>query len=395
MKQQELYQKPSSIETENIIKANTELAVNQYATISAIKGNQFGREVFSAVLQFKDLAKFLEVFPEVQRTASIRKISQIKTYIMSYLEDKTNLRFFSGITVTARGNVFYDSNTKTVAIDTVSSKLSINDGQHRYGGVLATIEELNRKLSKARSKEQHDLYQRYLKELNEMVIPVVLFNSISEEEEKQLFYDLNSLSTRPSRSSTIRLSQSDLFSKLAREIARENHYLLKYGVEYHKMSIHQNNPNTILLTSVYDFCRGLYHQELKVNSEFLTEKNYANTKKRVATTLDKMFKVLPQDLHVKDKYVTSRSYTLRGICRFIYECQNDLTIKDEHIYKAIEKINWHQDILYWSSYGGSESPTGSLQFGGHGEGGVLSIYTALKVALEDVLQDEQEAANKI
>lgn len=148
MTQKELYQKPGSLETEGIIKANTELTINQYATIAAIKGQQFGREVFSAVLQFKDLAKFLRVFPEVQRTTSARKITQIKTYILSYLEDKTNLRFFPGITVTARGNVFYDYNTKTVAIDTVSSKLSINDGQHRYYGILATIDELKKKYRK-------------------------------------------------------------------------------------------------------------------------------------------------------------------------------------------------------------------------------------------------------
>jgi len=378
----EYLQKPKSLETEAIVKSNTEMKVAEYATISGIKGYQFGREIFSAVLKFKDLEKFLQVFPEVQRTASGRKIGQIKNYILSGIEDRSNLRFFNGVTVTTRGSLFYDEQDKSIAIDISSSKLSINDGQHRTFAIAAAIQELKRRIAKGRNKDIQELNKRYLEELSEMMIPLTIFNNISEDMEKQLFHDINNLQSRPSKSSTIRLSQNDLLSRMARELSETNHYLLKYGVEYNKMSISGQNLNTVLLTTVYIFCKNMFRQELRNNSDFITDKNYENCKQIVNDTMNKMFKALPQDLHIKNKYILSRGYALRSIADFIYEKSRDITINEDSIYEAISKVNWNLDINFWSSYGAMLSEKGHIIFGGHDQGGLLGVKKACEYELE-------------
>ena len=71
---------------------NTDLEKGYFATLSAIKGVQFGREVYSSMIRFKDLADFLEIFPEVQRDIIPRKVASIRRYILT---EEDNIRFFS------------------------------------------------------------------------------------------------------------------------------------------------------------------------------------------------------------------------------------------------------------------------------------------------------------
>lgn len=377
-KNKELFKSPHTVEVQDIVKARTQhdLTVNNFATISAIKGDQFGREVFISLVPFKDLMDFLQVFPNVQRSIIKRRVGTIKNYVLSGIENTDLMRFFSAITVTCKGHMFYSDDTKKVAIDTAHSKLSVNDGQHRFYGISEAIRELRGRVNNGRTEEIKQTSRENLYKLERMVIPLVMFNQISEREEKQLFFDLNNLAQRPSRSATIRLAQTDLTSRLAREIATENKYMIHYGVEMDKTSIHENNPNTILLTTIYKCIRLLYWNEFKKNSQFLNEDNYLDVKKSVHETFNNLFFSLPHDVNVKGKYLVEKSYTLKGIIKFIYKCRNDLTILEEDIFNTISKVNWKTDMEYWSVYGANLSRTGSLVFTS-AEGGVLAVYECL------------------
>lgn len=357
-------------------KRRNDLSISHMATISGIKGKQFGREVFSAVLKFKDLMEFLQVFPEVQRDIIPRRVAKIKNYVLSGITDLSSMRFFSGITVTARGNVFYDEGTQKIAIDTRRSRLSINDGQHRFYGISEAIRELQGKINKAKDKETIENLKELLENLREMVIPIVIFNNISETEEKQLFHDLNNLAQRPSRSATIRLAQTDIFSRLARELAEENRYLKHYGIEFNKMSIKSNNPNTILLTTVYAMIKQLYWDEYKFDNNFINEKNYKQYKTDIGKTFNELFYHLPHDIDTKGKYILERNYALKGIAKFIHHARYNLKIDDKETFEAIQKVNWTSDAKYWGMYGGFLSHTGLLQFSGNGEGGITSVQSA-------------------
>lgn len=372
--QRDLFSNPMH-EVEEMVK-NHDLKVSQFATLSAIKGKQFGHEIFATVIKFKDLMDFLQVFPEVQRDIVPRRVAKIRNYILSGIEDSTNMRFFPAITVTARGSIFYDESAKQVAIDTNESKLSINDGQHRFYGISEAIRELQGRLNRNKDEVSRSQIRYYIEELKNMVLPMTIFNNLTEQEEKQLFHDTNNLSARPSRSANIRLVQTDRIAKIAREIATENKYMKHYGVEFNKMSIHKNNPNTILLTTIYNMIKLMFWKNYMADYDFINAKTYTYYKEKVDATFTELFFVLPPDLDTKEKYILEKNYALRGIAKFIHYCRYEQQgITDEVMFKAIKNVDWTMNIDTWSLYGAFLSPTGKLQFGGNGEGGINGVMS--------------------
>ncbi|WCF11559.1 DGQHR domain-containing protein (plasmid) [Paenibacillus thiaminolyticus] len=355
-----------------------DLSVDNFATISGIRGKQFGREIYSTVIKFKDLMTFLEVFPEVQRDASIKRVTAIKKYILSGLQEqeeskgKSIMRFFSAITVTARGHVFYDESTQRVAIDTRKSKLSVNDGQHRFLGISEAIRTLSAKINRLNDGEEKDRVYAMFVELQEMVIPIVIFNGISEAEEKQLFHDLNNLAQRPSRSATIRLAQTDLHSKLSRELAEHNRFLNTYGVEMDKMSIHKSNKNLVLLTSVHY----LVNELIRASGDPITKESYSYHKTAISGIIDSIFESLPEDVNVKGRYLIEKNYAIKGIANFVAQAKYEQKLSDDIIYKAIKETDWTLNLAYWSKYGATEGKNNGILFAG-GEGGVRAVMECL------------------
>ena len=378
----QLYNEPMQ-EVEQMLKAKREqdMKVQQFATLQGIKGSQFGHDIFTTLIKFKDLRTFLDVFPNVQRNTVARKVSKIKTYTISGVTDKSTMRFFPSVTATARGNVFYDESAKQLAIDTFNSKLSLNDGQHRHFGVCEALRELEGRSNKAKDQATRQQINDYIRELEEMVIPLTIFAGLNEIEESQLFYDTNAKAQRPSRSATIRLAQTDYIAKLSRELTEQNMYLKRYGVEMDKMSIQRNNSNFILLTTVYEFIKRLFWSEYKKDIDFLNSKNYGLYKTIVDNTLDMVFKNLPTDLHIKGKYLLEKNYALKGVAKFIHWAKLN-KIDDKDIMAAIKNEEWEMDSKHWYNYGGRLSEiNGILAFNG-GEAGISAVYNSLKNRVE-------------
>lgn len=386
MKNRELYKMPKSEETQRIIKSSVEeMEKNNYITISGFKGIQFNNEIFVAMLRFKDLAGFLEVFGEVQREVSNRKVSSIKNYIITGLHENEDFRFFPSLTVTSRGSIFYDESTRKIAIDTYKSKLSVTDGQHRFGGIKKAIEEIEFLMNKAKFNESIEVYRGMKEKLENMVMPLTIFNNLSEAQEKQLFYDLNNLAQRPSRSTTIKLSQTDGIALLARRISLENQYLKRYGVEMDKTSIHKNNENTILLTTIYAMIKNLlknnnYEKEIK---EFVKGNNdtFLNA---INEKFNSIFSILPKDMYIKKKYVFDKSYVLRGVASF-YADKESMQIPENTVLQAIGAVNWDNNIDVWKEFGAYASTSGIIMFSGASEGAARAIYKACEKELSKLI----------
>lgn len=361
---------------------DTNLEERTYATLKAIKGRQFGKDVYSSVIKFKDLENFLEIFPQVQRDIIPRKVGSLRRYILSGLEKNhsVNMRFFSAVTVTCKGNILYNEKDCKMAIDIYECKLSINDGQHRYESIRTAIEQLEQEFVKSNDKTKTARLKDWIDELKEMVIPVVIFDGLTVREESQLFHDLNNLQQRPSRNANIRLNQTDLFSRMARELAEENKYLVHYGVEVDKMSILGSNPNTILLSTIYASSKELLDSEYKYDHNFLNDNNYDSFKKRVSDTLDRLFFSLPSDINVKGRYLTEKSFVIKAICRFICHARThlDLQLTDDEIFETISTIDWTYNLKQWGLYGGVKGSTeGNIVFGGGTGGGFKAVYSLL------------------
>lgn len=374
------------MENEERVFGNTEVGTSlderTMATLSAVKGKQFGKDIYSSVIKFEDLDNFLTIFPEVQRDIMKRKVASLRRYILSGLDkdNGVNMRFFSAVTVTCKGNIFYSENQHRMGIDIYNSKLSINDGQHRFEAIRTAIQYLEKEFVRSKDKHKTARIKAWLEELKNMVVPVVIFDGLSQREEKMLFHDLNNLAQRPSRNANIRLNQTDEIAKMARELAHEHRYLTHYGVEMDKMSIHGNNNNTILLTTVYASIRELLDSEYKNNKNFLTDDNYGYYKKHIRETYDKLFFALPADIDVRGKYIIEKSFTLKAISRFISHARNhlDLQLDDNQIFDTISSIDWSYNLDVWGQYGGFHGADGNnIVFGGGTNGGFKAVYNIL------------------
>lgn len=379
----------------------TDLEQKQFAVLSAIKGTQFGKDVYSSVLKFNDLSEFLQIFPEVQRDIVQRKVNSIKRYILSGLEepdetDLTKIRFFSAVTVTCKATLYYDEKNMRCAIDTHRSKLSINDGQHRFQAISELIVKLENDFLRSKDKMRQAKLRKMISELKEMVIPIVIFDDLSDSEEKQLFHDLNNLAQRPSRNANIRLNQADMFSRIAREVSEENRYLSHYGVEMDRQSIAGKNENTILLSTIYASTKELMGLEFRhVNKQYKDE-DYESIKNFINDTFNNLFYSLPNDINVRGKYITDKSFTLKGIARFICHARNhlDMQMLDDEIFEIISSVNWKFEVDEWKEYGGVEGVDGNIIFGGGTGNGLKAVYNKLMKATEERKEAQEKAEKK-
>lgn len=376
----------------------TDLELKQFATLSAVKGTQFGKDVYSSVLKFNDLDSFLQIFPDVQRDIVPRKVRSIQRYIQSGLENPTevNMRFFSAVTVTCKATMYYDEKNMRCAIDTFRSKLSINDGQHRFEAIRQLIIKLEKDFLKSKDKMRQSKIRGMIEELKEMVIPVIIFDDLSDAEEKQLFHDLNNLSQRPSRNANIRLNQTDMFSQMARELATENRYLTHYGVEMDKMSISGNkNENTILLSTIYASSKEMLGLEFRHYDKVLKKENYDEMKAYISETFDKLFYVLPPDINIRNKYLIEKSFAIKAISRFICHARNhlDLQLSDESIFNIISGVDWTYNLSEWKEYGGIQGVDNNILFGGGAGAGLRGVYAKL-MSLAEVAKEIEDQAKK-
>lgn len=329
------------------------LSTDTFASIAGVRGKQFGKDVYSSMLKFKDLTSFLKTFPNVQRTINKARVGSVKRYILDGIVSKSgfSMKFFSSITVTCRGYIAYDQDKGAIHIDS-NSPMSINDGQHRVEGVSEAIRELSGMIARSKSTDERIYLNTKLQELQEMVMPMVIFNEITEDQEKQLFHDLNNLSRRPSKSANIRLSQVDLYARMAREIADNNKYFKYYGVEYDKQMLgKKDETKTFLLNTIYSSVKVLLSKRIADDRDFLNEENYEEVRNHVDDMFEKILFSLPSHMNKKNEYIICKSYVLSGICKFVSYANDNMLVEDkEKIYETIKKADWTYGI-HWLEFG--------------------------------------------
>lgn len=324
------------------------LSTGTITTIPGTKGKQFGKDIYTSLIRFKDLETFLAVFQKVQRKVDKKRVNLIAGYVLKGLEEG-NMSYLTALTATCRGNIFFNDSKQVIAIDT-SSHLSVNDGQHRFEGIKKAIAELKKEIRKTKAGEGKDILKEKLSYLEEMTIPIVIFANISESEEMQLFHDLNNLAKAPSKSVNLRFNQSNLYIRLAKELAEENGYLLSYGVDSENNTLSDKNPNFALLNTIANSICFLLLGKTQQNEGFLTLENFQEYKIMVNDSFDCIFGSLPSDITNRKKYLLGKAFALQGICKFIYNCKVNM-IPNELIFKTIEETEWRNNEI-WLNYGG-------------------------------------------
>jgi DNA sulfur modification protein DndB len=335
-----------------------------YVKLSGTEGTQFGRKFYNITLKFHELQEFLAVFKEVQRNIDREKVISISKYVLKGLRED-NMSFLTSITTTCRGDILYNHQKEEVSID-IESILSVNDGQHRFKGIVRAISVLEKELKAEEDKRKKFLISRKLEALKNMQIPVVIFAGITEDMERQLFHDLNQLAKRPTRSVSLKFNQTNLYTRVAKYLATNNEYFTKYGVEMEKTRLTDANPNTFLLSILTNSVSYLLTgTDKSASDDVLNEENYDEVRAYVESTFNKVFEVLPDDLNDHKKYVMNKSAVIQGIARFIY-LSKFAGVSEEDILLAIANTDFTINAP-WEEFGANRVD-GTVTFVGTGTG---------------------------
>lgn len=331
-------------------------------------GNQFGKDVYITLIPFKLIDRFLVVFPEVQRKVQKPRIKEIANYVLKGINNN-NLSFFSAVTASCRGNIYYDEEAQSVHID-LNAQLSVNDGQHRIEGIKLALKTVQTQLDKATNDNEKEKIAIKLEQLQNMQIPVVIFANMGKEYEQQLFHDLNLLAKRPNKSISLKFDNNDLYNMMAKELVKENNHLKTLGVDTEKTQLKEINPNLMLLSTLRNTISYMISGTDKDKKNVLSESNYEDWKNDVKDAFDQIFQALPQDCNDRTKYIIGLAATIQGIGKYVNKLINNEEILDwKENLKNLSSINWRHDNKMWNSYGGSyDSAKKRFVFSGTGSG---------------------------
>lgn len=172
----------------------------------AVKGIQANMEYYVTMVPLDCIPKLFtfsdeNLAPEIrsQRTLNRSRIPEMSNYI---LQNPTSY-VFSALTASVDGELSFEptneNNTSLGMLSiSMSSKLLINDGQHRRAAIEAAL------------KKNPDLKYEH--------ISMVLYHDIGLKRSQQMFSDLNRFAIRPTQSLNILYDNRDAFSVLVKEV---------------------------------------------------------------------------------------------------------------------------------------------------------------------------------
>lgn len=189
------------------------------ATINGIGYNQFGKDVLITQLGFSVLEAMFEVDPEVQRKLDPQRRSEIRDFILKSV-DKDDF-YFSPFVFSARGAISKVDNGWAL---TPGCKLYILDGMHRSAGLSSAISHLKSKKELAEETNRFDLAEKYQESLDKIrsyPVSMQIYLSLSQQEERQLFTDINTERRDAHVGVIMQYDQRDIFTKITRNVAKE------------------------------------------------------------------------------------------------------------------------------------------------------------------------------
>jgi DNA sulfur modification protein DndB len=186
-----------------IVHKTHELSNDPFYTFPAIRGVQANREYYTTMCSLRLIPKIFlfdeEELPAEFRAQRILNKGRIP-FISRYLINNTNDYVFSSITASIDGDVEFvpyggDSSKNKIGELKIpmSSKIIINDGQHRRAAIEQALKERP--------------------EIGSDTISVVFFIDGGLKRSQQMFADLNQHAIRPTKSLGILYDHRDPFSR--------------------------------------------------------------------------------------------------------------------------------------------------------------------------------------
>ncbi|WP_228548238.1 DNA sulfur modification protein DndB [Sporosarcina obsidiansis] len=215
-------------------------------TMSGVSYEQFGKEVLCTQIRFSMLDAVFEVDHEVQRQLDPRKRKDIRNYILECLE-KGEPFYFSPFVFSSRGNIKETSNGFNLK---PGSKLYVLDAQHRTSALSSAVSHLkSRKEAAEEAGNWNDAkkVQGYLEILTAYPVTVQIYLNLNQQQERQLFTDLNAERKEAHPGLLLQYDQRDKYTELTRSIANE--LQLTMEIEHKRSRLtEQNTAITSLIT---------------------------------------------------------------------------------------------------------------------------------------------------
>lgn len=245
------------------MKNKADPADEPFYAFPAIRGMQAGKEYYDTICPLRLVPKLFlfdgEELPAELRAQRVLNKGRIPE-IARYLVDNSNDYVFSSITACIDGDVEFipasgngSSNKVGELRIPMSSRIIINDGQHRRAAIEKALTEKP--------------------DLGYDTISVVFFIDYGLKKCQQMFADLNQHAVRPTKSLGILYDHRDEFSRFVMRLIDQVE-VFHNKVELEKISISNRSSKLFTLSSVYQATRALLaknkiHEKIKKEEEEL------------------------------------------------------------------------------------------------------------------------------
>lgn len=328
-------------------KILTEIANQEnFINLKALKGNHFGKDILSLQCKANELIKFFEIDGDVQRELIDYHVADIQKYIQYGMEGK-NI-YFPPIILSARGRGTYDKDLQEYRLR-FDEKLTMLDGQHR----IKAFESIMKRLS-IRTDAQS---QAQLSYVSNFPFSVQIFMDITNEEEKQLFTDVNTKASKVSNTLLIMYKSDDLCSQLVKDII-ENHPTIPEDM----FEVRSKYTKTKFMTAatlhniIVTLNDRLLHTQ-RADSK-ITEETYHIYKEKTVEFLDLLNTYFSFNLHGRSQSIIYIPKVLSGLAFFIADAlEKDPTTTMEKLFEEyIKKIDWSHNNRDFEKIGLTYNP---------------------------------------
>lgn len=352
-----------------------------FYTFPSIRGIQAGREYYITMCPLKLIPRIFlfdeeDIEPAVrsQRVLNKSRVPEIADYLVNNCKDYV----FSAITASIDGLVDFvpistdpsNYNIGTIKVP-MTSKIVINDGQHRRAAIEAALKKKP--------------------ELGDETISVVFFLDEGLRRSQQMFADLNRYAIRPSGSLNILYDYRDPVAEIARQLSCELD-LFEGLTEMEKTTISNRSTKLFTLSGIYRATTELLnnqpdkpYEEMKT----LAFRYWAEVGKHIKEWNSvKSREVKASELR-KD-YINAHAITLVALGKIgssLFASNPDNWVNKV---EKLSSVDWYRGNKYWE---GRVTIGGKITFS---RNNLVLLTSALKHAIGMPLSlEEQEAENSL
>ena len=190
------------------------------ARIKGIEYGQFGRPILLTKMTFGVLQSIFTVDGNVQRELDPRRKNAIRDFILQTVREGTF--YFSPFIFSARGALRREAEEEWAVVP--GAKMAILDGQHRA----RALESALRKLKVEKEAYEDNGYfekakqvERWIETLDSYEITIQIYLNLEEDDERQLFTDINTERKEAHGGLVVKYDQRDRYAEWTRVLARK------------------------------------------------------------------------------------------------------------------------------------------------------------------------------